>query len=152
MIAGLTPRRLRQLDRAGEGPKRNSKGLYPVEEFAIWLYARIKKDLGVADGVAYDLRTERARLANAQSEQKELEVAALRSDLVRVSVIEREVAVIVASLKQNVMAMPTRLAAMLEGMTTDERKASIERSCREVLEEFAAYRCGNTISRSRGRR
>src|ERR1700722_18255316 len=120
-IAQVTVRRMIQLDRAGEGPKRNGKGLYPVEEFATWLYARIKKGLGVADdGVAYDLPTERARLANAQSEEKELEVAELRGSLVRLNVIEREVASLAANLKQNVMALPTRLAAMLEGMTTDE--------------------------------
>lgn len=94
-----------------------------------------------------ELDRQTSRLKQELADKAALTNAELRGELVRLNVIEREIASLAANLKQNVMALPTRLAAMLEGMSTDERKSTLERSCREVLEEFAAYRPGGGARR-----
>lgn len=39
-IAGMTPRRLRQLDHESDPPPKNPDGTYPPREFGRWLYRR----------------------------------------------------------------------------------------------------------------
>ena len=111
VLAGLTTRRLQQLDKAGEGPPRKAGGGYPLAEMRNWIRDRILAELGVAnDGQAYDYNAERARLTKAQADKTELEVAELRGSVLHVETVVSHWQDTVVKVRSTLLALPTRLA------------------------------------------
>ena len=115
-VAGLTTRRLQQLDKDGSGPPRMSGGGYFAADLGRWLKDRLLSELGVAnDGKAYDYEAERARLTKAQADKTELEVAELRAELVRAPLIEQHWQAMVAAMRAKVVAIPSKVAPQVAG-------------------------------------
>ena len=111
-LVGLTTRRLRQLDKAGEGAARDPDGSYPADIFGRWIRERIIADLGVThDGKRYDYEAERARLTKAQADKTELEVTELRGQLIRVPAVESHWQSMVASMRARLLSLPSKIAS-----------------------------------------
>ena len=115
-VAGLTTRRLQQLDKDGSGPPRMSGGGYFAADLGRWLKDRLLSELGVAnDGKADDYEAERARLTKAQADKTELEVAELRAELVRAPVLEHHWQNMVAAARAKLLSLPSKLAPQIAG-------------------------------------
>jgi phage terminase Nu1 subunit (DNA packaging protein) len=141
-IAGITVRRLQQIDKAKDGPKRNARGKYLVSHFGSWLKERHKHEFGVAgDGKAYDLDAERARLAKAQADKQELDNRAKQGDLIPLAVIERVLASLFTDIRTNGLAIPSRLK---QELGLDEAgEATIAKAVTEWLQSTANWRLGS---------
>ena len=112
VLAGLTTRRLQQLDKAGEGPARKANGSYPLAEMRTWIRDRILAEIGVAnDGEAYDYNAERGRLTKAQADKTELEVAELQGSLIRVQAVIQHWQTKIAGVRAKLLTLPSKLAA-----------------------------------------
>lgn len=138
-VAGLTTRRLRQLESEDSGPPRLSKGGYSAHEFGQWLRARIVGDCGVAnDGKAYDYDAERARLTKAQADKTELEVAELRAELVRVPLVETHWQAMIAAMRARLVGLPSKIAPQVAGPDDLTRvQDMIQAGVYEALAEIA---------------
>jgi len=95
----------------------------------------------------FELERARSRLANEQADSAALRNAEVRDELVRLPVIEKIIGNAVTVLRANTLALPTKLAPELEGLSTPEIKAVLDREARAALEAFAAYDLGPTVRR-----
>lgn len=86
-----------------------------------------------------ELDRERTRLAREQADKTALENAERRKDVVRLSIIEAELADEFSNIRTNMLAIPRKLAPELEGMNVKQRESTIDRSVRECLDGLAAY-------------
>ena len=138
-VAGLTTRRLQQLDKDGSGPPRMSGGGYFAADLGRWLKDRLLSELGVAnDGKAYDYEAERARLTKAQADKTELEVAELRGELVRAPVIGLHWQAMVAAMRAKLLSLPSKVAPQVAGPDSLSRTQElIQASVHEALAEIA---------------
>jgi len=66
---------------------------------------------------AVELNRQRSRLAREQADAKALENAASRQDLVPLSMIEREFSGLLAEIRTNALAIPSKVAPELEGLS-----------------------------------
>jgi len=125
-IAGMSARRLRQLEQEGAGPPREA-GAYPPRQFGRWLLARN----AVAAG-RLDANQEKARLDAARASLAELELAARRGELVEVTAVTALWVDEVARLRSRLLHLPSRVAPTLVGVE-DLRVA--EHALRDALIE-----------------
>lgn len=128
-VAGITDRRLRQLEKEDNPPPRKPEG-YPAKEFGQWLISR-------ESGDRYDLTKERARLAKWQADEKELDVAVKRGDLIPADEVVQTWARLVVSAKALLLSLPDRLQQMFTLEDTD--RDAIDREIRSVLEKLSDY-------------
>jgi phage terminase Nu1 subunit (DNA packaging protein) len=68
-------------------------------------------------GDGSELDRERTRLTKAQADKAELEAALLRSDTVRTPLIEQHWQAMVAAMRAELLALPSRAAPRVLGMT-----------------------------------
>lgn len=85
-----------------------------------------------------NLGEERAKLAKAQRlkidierELKKIELARVKDKLIEVATIEKEWAKILLTVRSKLLAIPSRMAVVLDGQS----KIEIEKRLREVIEE-----------------
>lgn len=113
-LAGITTRRLQQLQHESDPPPRNPDGTYPPREFGDWLRRRAVADIHVGDdGTVYNYEAERARLTHEQADKTALENAELRGDLVRSSMVGPYWAEMVASMRGKLISLPSKLSALI---------------------------------------
>ena len=138
-LAGVTTRRLQQLDKAGDGPPRATSGRYPAEELGQWLRQRIASTFGVAnDGKAYDYEAERARLTKAQADKTELEARELNGELVRVEEVSMLWAQSAGAMRARLLSLPSKVAPRARAAVSDEEAAAlVEIEVLEALQELS---------------
>jgi len=109
--------------------KRGRETLYYLPDLIAY---RLKR----ADSGENNLSIERARLARAQSEKTELEVAQLRGDLIPASVILENWEPLVGAARQKVMAIKTKIKTQIPNLT-DADLSKVDVICRSALEDLA---------------
>ena len=110
--------------------KRGRESLYYLPEVIAYRLARQEKD-------QLDLTQERARLAKAQANRAELEVAQLEGELMPASAMLSAWENNVVTCRARLLAIPTKLAAQLGGLEPAEREAAIRDAIYETLNELA---------------
>ncbi len=92
------------------------------------------------DRAALDLNTERARLAKEQADEKAMKNAILRGELMPIDEIRDQWARIAIGIRINFLALPSRLAQMLETVSTPtERRAMIDNEIKTILTALADH-------------
>lgn len=141
-MMNITPRRVQQMAQ-NEGLPRAGKGKYDAGKCLLW-YVRYlqnaleKKSLPVGDGKYSALGDEKARSIRADAELKEMELAAKRKELVRVSDVAKIVVEIVTMTKARIMALPPRIAADTTGEQSRTMvQAKVEKSLTDALNHLA---------------
>jgi phage terminase Nu1 subunit (DNA packaging protein) len=132
----VTVRRVNQL--VNEGMPKAGHGRYDLAQCMLWYIRYLQKALerregSPEDSVGATLRMERTLLIKAQREREELELAARRRELVSALEVKDKWAAVGATLKQRVMALPGRVAHLLEGEDRTTIKARLEEQAREIL-------------------
>src|ERR1019366_10758332 len=74
-------------------------------------------DRAVADG-SLNLNAERAKLARAQTEKAELDLAERRGELIDLQVARREIRAICSAARDRLMGLPERLAPVIVGIVS----------------------------------
>ncbi len=87
-----------------------------------------------------ELDRARTRLANEQAITAALKNAETQRDLVPLSMVEKAWAGLLAELRTNALAIPTKLAPELEGQTVAERKATLDKAVFDLLDRVVAFR------------
>jgi len=124
-IDGLTP--------VGKG--QTKAFLYESKEVFPLLYAPRETQEGQGDG---EKLTPRDQLALAQKEGQELKNAEMRKELIPVSQVKEVWARIITGAKTRFLALPDRLARILETIDSfDDRKAIIDEEIKTVLTSLA---------------
>jgi len=85
-----------------------------------------------------DYTQERARLAAAQANKQELEGKILSGELVRASDVVDDVGTCVTNAKARLLGIPSKAAAIGEGMTRAELEDTLTDMVNEALNELAA--------------
>jgi phage terminase Nu1 subunit (DNA packaging protein) len=103
------------------------------------IYANVtfaqKKD---PDTAKLDYDVEKARLAKEKADAQELKNAETRRELVPVAEVAQAWGRIVTGIRNQFLALPNRLAQMLETTgTTEQRRALIDREVKTILEALA---------------
>ncbi len=133
----LTERRVQQLARDGIIPKAE-KGKYDLVR-CVQHYVRYLQDRAYGNADApRDTHHERARLIKAQADKTELEVAALRNQLIPIETIEHDWMQQVSACRMRLLAIPSKSAfqiAALKEPTEIER--FLKRAIYEALSELA---------------
>jgi hypothetical protein len=141
-LLSVTPRTLRDWEKAGRGPPRNPDGTYPGPAVVAWEVSRHRP--GLEDDL--DGEQERARKDKEQADKLALENAETRGDVARVSVMERELSALFGDHRSNVLAGPSRLAPQLVGLNAAQIRDRLESWAYEVLGDLASYRPGRRSS------
>jgi hypothetical protein len=135
-LLSVTPRSLRDWEKAGDGIPRNVDGSYPGPALVAWYVAR-------QSGDELDPVKERARKDKEAADQMALKNAETRGDVARVSIMEEEVAALLGDHKTNALGLPSKVAPYLVGLNADQIRVRIEAAVHELLGGLADYRPGN---------
>ena len=84
-----------------------------------------------------ELEEAKIRLTNALADKNELKNAILRGEYISRKEVNREYAKVVGNVKSRLLALPVKLAVVLEGLSKAEISAEIEKYIHEVLTEIA---------------
>ena len=120
-----------------------SHGIDSVRVSYIRHLREIAAGRGSEDG-EYDLTAERARLAKWQADEKELDVAVKRGELIPSDEVIQTWARLVVSAKASLLALSDRLQQMMT-LSNDQRDA-VDKEVRAVLEKLSAYEDTSTES------
>ena len=104
------------------------------------IYANAQPDprMKDPDTARLDYDVEKARLAKEKADAQELKNAATRRELVPVSEVADAWGRIVTGIRNQFLALPNRVAQMLETTgTTEQRRALIDREVKTILEALA---------------
>lgn len=115
-LLGLSVRRVGQIVEEGNGPPQARGGSFPAREFGQWMVERELAKHGRVggddlNGRTLDLTNERARLAKAQADKTELEVAELHGEMVRVPEVTEAWSKHIAAARARLLALPSKAAA-----------------------------------------
>jgi hypothetical protein len=115
-------------------PEKGPKGalLYESTEALPSLY------LSPDDGDTYDLTQERARLAHHQANKAALEAQELRGALIAIEQVAEVVGDEYANVRAKLLALPTKAAPVLVGLSTMAIKRALDDLVSEALEELSA--------------
>ena len=89
-----------------------------------------------------ELDRERARLASAQADKTELEVARIIGTYVLAAELETEVARVFSAIRGKLLSLPTRAAPLIDGLSAVDSEAYLKDLVCEVLEELARFDLG----------
>lgn len=136
-LLNLTPRRVQQLVQEGVIPKA-ARGRYDLAASVGAYVAHLQGQLG--DGKApHNLSAQRARLAAAQADKAEMELAARRGELVDVGRAVELLTKVVSAVRARVLALPADAVPRLKGKRrADEMRAVLQDLTDECLHEIAA--------------
>jgi phage terminase Nu1 subunit (DNA packaging protein) len=90
------------------------------------------------DGDTYDLTQERARLAHHQANKADLECQVLSGDLISVEEVAEIVGSDYANVRAKLLALPSKAAPILQGLSTAAVRGHLQDLVNEALEELVA--------------
>lgn len=92
------------------------------------------------EGQKLDLTKERARLASAQADKTEIQVLALRKEMLPAEEVERVWTGMVMNFRAKILVLPSRLATRLAGMKKAiEIQELLKKTMYEALDELSDY-------------
>jgi hypothetical protein len=141
-LLSVTPRTLRDWEKAGAGPPRNADGTYAGPALVGWYVAR-------QSGQELDPTKERARKDKESADKLALENAETRGDVARISVMEEEVASLLGDHRTNALGLPSKAAPLLVGLNADQIRDRLEGFVYELLGDLADYRAGARKGRNK---
>jgi phage terminase Nu1 subunit (DNA packaging protein) len=133
----LTDRRVQQLARDGIIPK-PEKGKYDLVG-CVQGYVRYLQERAFGrDCLPRDTHIERARLIRAQADKTELEVEALRGNLITIEAVEMDWLTMVMNCRAKLLSIPTKTAFQIQNLKqTHEIEKFLKRTIYEALTELA---------------
>lgn len=126
------------------GMPREKRGFYDPLKCSLWLNEYLLAELQRRGGGT--LVKERERLVKAQADREELELAQKRGELIPVSVHEERLMYHLTTLRQNLLALPGRVAPRLEGLPRQEIKGVLS----GVLNSFLKLNANGTANTTAG--
>jgi phage terminase Nu1 subunit (DNA packaging protein) len=129
--------------------KRGQSHMYDPQALTKWkVRQEIAKLIEDDDGKLLNLEQERARLASAQANKCELEVATLRGDLIPRELVTATWQALVAAARAKMLSMPTKVAhTVVVCETLLEVEEVIKEQIYEALEELATDGLPDTVKR-----
>lgn len=139
-LAGVSARRIRQLEKEDKGPARLPDGGYDAETIGRWLRQRVLDEIGIADdGEAYDYNAERARLTKHEADIAEMKSAELRGLLIRAEAVKACWQGVIGAARSRLMGLPVKVAAAVAGPGEMDRATDAAMEVvRDALTELAA--------------
>lgn len=138
-LAGVSVRRLNQLQNEPDGPKNSEPARFDPAEFGQWLQRRYTGD---------SYQAERTRLTKAQADKAELEAAELARELVRAEDVKLTWGEMIAAVRAKLLSLPSKLAPQVAPPgRVAEAQALAEAMIYEALSELA----GEGLPAHRGR-
>ena len=137
----LSVTRFNDLVRQGVLP-REGRAQYDLDAVRVAYIRHIRDVAGgkKSAGGAPELTAERARLARAQADKAEMEVAALEGRLVPAESVEKTWLVLATSFRSRMVAMPGKLAHQLAAIQSPaEAEDFIRKSIYEALDELSNF-------------
>jgi phage terminase Nu1 subunit (DNA packaging protein) len=143
----VSPLRITKWQGAGLPVKiRGTRGrasLYDLADVIAWRLQSEITRLGLNNGAAVNLETERARLARAQSERAELDLEVKRGQVLDAGDVERVWLSLTSAMKEKLLALPRASAARCAQEALVGGAAAVEAMLRgdihEALRELAAW-------------
>jgi phage terminase Nu1 subunit (DNA packaging protein) len=137
----LSPQRVQQLVKMGM--PREARGEYDPIKCMAW-YVRFlqraieRKTMPTLEEGDEGERAARVRILRAQADEKEMALAKLRSQLLAIQDVEKEINRLVLTTTAHIMAIPQRLAPELVGETSRVMvQAKIEKALKQALSLLA---------------
>lgn len=132
----LTERRVMQL--VNEGMPRVGRGQYDPWACALWYIRYLQKAVeqrGTAndDGSASSWREEKKRLVRLQANNEELEYRRKLGEVVPVDMVRDKFVTFASTVHDRFMALPSKLAARLEGESREVIRVKLFESIRDLL-------------------
>ena len=129
-----SPRRVTILTKEGVLPKARY-GKFPIKECVRAYIAYIQKDDGPIDN-----NQEKARLTKAQADKTEIEVMALRGEVVSIQSVIDEVDKMLKAFRQKALSMPSKISPLVYSeKSVASIRAILEDEINEVLSELSSY-------------
>ena len=147
-----SPRRVTMLTKEGVIPKA-SYGKFPIKECVRAYVAHVQNDDSPIDS-----NQEKARLTKAQADKTEIEVAAMRGEVVSIQSVIDEVDKMLKAFRQKALSMPSKLSPLVYSeKSVGSIRAILEDEVNEVLSELSSYSpdnkpSGSTAQPVKGRR
>lgn len=94
-------------------------------------------DSNTADGQSYEAH--RARLTKAKADKAEVEAALIKGTAHDAQAVAAVWTDMIGNARAKLLALPTKLAAQLEGMTIAERQDAIQAAVAQALTELSDY-------------
>ncbi len=120
-----------------------------------WLLARVLKHLIEAEvggaGKKLDRTQEDAKLKKVQADLKELDLQVRRGQLVEIEEVGSYLESLVMAFRQRVLAIPRRLAPVLEGKKVKQIEARARQELSKALEALAKLNPDDLVKRSRAK-
>jgi phage terminase Nu1 subunit (DNA packaging protein) len=107
-LLGVTPRTLRDWEKAGGAVPRNANGTYSAPALVAWFVARERGD---AD--ALDSEQERARKDKETADKLAMENALRRGELIEAGQVERAWLDLVLAVRGKLLSLPSKIASQL---------------------------------------
>ena len=135
----LTPQRVRQLSRAGTITRKTPRGPFDLVE-AVQSYIRYLKGRSLGDvevdGESHEQA--RARLTKARADIHQRTALQLSGQLVPVEQIEASWTAVLATVRQNLIALPDRVAPRAhDAQSLNETREFLKEGVHEILKELA---------------
>jgi len=122
-----------------KGMPHEARGQYDVGRCLAWyvryLHAQMHRS-GITEeerNSGVNLRVERHRLLKAQADLSELDLLERSGKIIPISVYEKLLIGWAITIRQRVLALPSRLSGMLVGLDRRGVQEAIERECRDML-------------------
>ena len=122
-----------------KGMPHEARGQYDVGRCLAWyvryLHAQMHRS-GITEeerNSGVNLRVERHRLLKAQADLSELDLLERSGKIIPISVYEQLLIGWAITIRQRVLALPSRLSGMLVGLDRRGVQEAIERECRDML-------------------
>ena len=147
-----SPRRISILAKDGIIPK-SRHGKFPIKECVRAYLTHVQKDDG-----PIDTNQEKARLTKAQADKTEIEVAAMRGEVVAIQSVIDEVDKMLKAFRQKALTMPSKISPLVYSeKSVASIRAILEDEVNEVLSELSSYSpdnkpSGSTAQPVKGRR
>lgn len=125
---GVDVRTIRRWDE--DGHPRNEDGTYDAPKSIAW--GKQRDDL--------DLNAERARLAKAQADKTEMELAVRGGELLERGRVVRDVGAMLSAFRSRVIAIPDAVGQLFDPNTARTVIAEVRRKLHEALAELSEYR------------
>lgn len=145
VMFSLTAMRVQQLATDGV-VVRKGRGKYAlidsVRNYVAYLRSKPKNqhdgDPNTAEGKGYEFH--RARLTQAKADIAEIEAELLKGQSHDAAAVAKVWGDMITNARTKLLAMPTKLAAQLEGLTIAERQDALRDAINAALSELADYR------------
>lgn len=138
-LLGLTQPRVHQLIEDGVVIKAANGSVRVVESLKNFYKSRAIADGGSEAGDDLDLNLERARHERTKREISELKLAKLQGSVYDARTVEYVMTELYATLRTQLLGIPSKLAPQLEGQPKEEIYLSLTREIEDRLSDVAGY-------------